>query len=315
MRIFTSKAIFLLTLSMALVLAVGCDYARKTISSLAPIRTISTIQFAPVINPTPITNLKTTVAKVQELEVVELTENNTVVLDQVFSNDSVSKVMLELQALSNKLKKNDIIYLVLNTPGGSVDAGNSLITFVKALPQNVKTISIFSASMGFQTAQNLGERLVLPNSTVMSHRAKFGVQGEAPGEMFSQLNYIMSIINGLDQVAAARMELSFDDYRKLVADEYWSYGANAVSEKSADRVILATCSKELYRTRKTNVETMFGSVEVEVSKCPLIPGMVSINAKSKMSNSELQYIKMMFENKKEFVNKFIVTNEYLKFQK
>ncbi len=333
------RTLIYFVLSVSVMLSVACTKAKTVATELSR----PYISFVPSQTEVPtkkndltnsaLTSPATPIATTQR-EIIELTSENFVVLDQVYSDASVSQVMLELNKLSNKLPKDATIYLVLNSPGGSVDSGMSLITFVKAIPQNVKTLSIFSASMGFQTVQNLGERLVLPNSTLMSHRAKFGVRGEAPGEMFSQLNYVMSIINGLDQTAAARMGMSFDEYRKLVADEYWTYGENAVGEKAADRVVLAKCSQTLFtETKSQNVETMFGDFEVQTSKCPLIPGALSVEQKlntysvthdgktiikttrQPASDSQVSYVRMMFENKTEFVSKYILTNEYQKFQK
>ncbi len=170
--------------------------------------------------------------------------------------------------------------------------------------------------MSFQTAQNLGERLVLPNSTVMSHRAKFGISGEAPGELFSRLRYIMTLLDGLDQVAASRMGMTFDDYRTLIADEYWSYGANAVIEHAADRVVLAKCSAAMMaEVTTTTVQTFFGNFEVAVSKCPLVPGILSVSSKNGVSLEETNYVKAMFLNKTAFLQDYILTNKWTKFQK
>jgi ATP-dependent protease ClpP protease subunit len=259
-----------------------------------------------------VSNLKT-----EKIEIIDLTEENSVTMDQVFTDESVNVVMRQLQKLSDNLPKEKVITLVLKSPGGSVDAGNELISFAKALPQKVRTLSIFSASMSFQTSQNLGERLVLPHSTVMSHRAKFGISGEAPGEMFSKLKYIMSSIDELEQIAAARMQMTFDDYRKLVADEYWVYGNNAVKDRAADRLVLARCSKEMTEGTKTlEIDTMFGVFKVEVSKCPLIPGIMSIKSPTdSVTQEQLNYVKKMITNKKQFVEDYVLTMKWEQFQK
>jgi ATP-dependent protease ClpP protease subunit len=306
----------LLVFVVAITLSLSITYCKARSSANAQ-KTVTTMlangqrtKIVPdIIEPTPQT-------KDVPVEVIQLSAKNTVVMDQVFTDESVGKVMREIKELSVNLKKSDVIYLVLNTPGGSIDSGNSLIAFIKGLPQETKTLSIFSASMGFQTAQNLGERLVLPNSTVMSHRAKFGVKGEGPGELFSELKFIMSMIDGLDHVAAARMKLSFDDYRALVADEYWAYGANAVQEYSADRMVLAQCASDLSGTKFITVETMIGPFTVELSKCPLIPGMISFKANNANATEEqIQYVKKMFLDKRAFLEDYVITNNWTKFQK
>jgi ATP-dependent Clp protease, protease subunit len=273
--------------------------------------------FPVVTNPTRINQANVSIT--QKLEIIDLNESNTIVMDQVFSDQSVAKVMIEIQSLSSRIDKNATIYLVLNTPGGSVDAGLRLISFIKALPQDVKTLSLFSASMGFQTIQGLSERLILDTGTVMSHRAKFGCQGEAEGEIESCMNWIMSMINDLDAKAASRMSMSVPAYKELIRDEYWAYGAQAVKDKAVDRMVLAKCGKGMSRTKIIQVETFFGTFDVEVSKCPLIPGFFSAkpsNKNAKQDNgSTLLYVSRMFGDKKTFVNEYITTNKWTQFQK
>lgn len=249
------------------------------------------------------------------MEVIDLNDRNTVVMDQAFSDSSVSVVMLKLQELSNKVPRGSTVYLVMNTPGGSVDAGLRLISYARALPLKVKTLTLFAASMGYQTVQQLDERLILDSGTLMSHRAKFGLSGEAPGEFFSRLKWIMSQLDNLDAIAAARMGMSFESYRKLIADEYWVYGENSVNDKAADRTVLAKCGTGLEGTTVTNVETIFGTFAVELSKCPLVPGFISVTAAGQAVNEEvLNYVKTMLSDKKEFVNQYILTNKYQQFQ-
>lgn len=203
------------------------------------------------------------------LEVIHLTEDNMVVMDQNFNDNSVGQVMRDLQAISSKMKKNGTIYLVMDSPGGDVDAGLSLITFAKALPHKIKTITINSLSMAFYTVQSLGERLVLPNSVMMAHRAAFGLPTGQPGRMLVKYNFIMSQLNSLDHLSASRMGLAFNKYLDLIRDEYWVYGANAVKDGAADRAILASCSDSL----TYGIKVIPGKLgDTRVSKCPLITG-------------------------------------------
>lgn len=302
--------------SLAAVIAMSITYGvvktplTKNQTSLVEYKYFNTDKTTPQYIAAPVNIQSTGVTK--QIEVIELTTENSVVMDQEFNDGSVADVMRAFQVIAEKAKGDKkVVYLVLNSPGGSVDSGMALITFIKGLSNlDVKTISIFSASMSFQTAQNLGERLVLPNATVMSHRAKFGLQGEAPGEMITKLNFIMSMLDGLDQQAADRMGLTFEAYRALIADEYWVYGPKAVSEKAADRMVLAKCGKDLVGNKFILVNTMFGDFNVEVSKCPLIPGFVSItSANGEMTTKEQKnHLNKMFLDKKSFVQDFILKN-------
>lgn len=252
----------------------------------------------------------------QSLEVIDLTEDNTVVMSEAFNDQSVSKVMLELQAVADK-SPGTTVYLVLNTPGGSVDAGLRLISFIKGLNLKVKTLTLFAASMGFMTAQNLDERLILDTGTLMSHRAKFGVAGEYDGEMVSRFKWLAASIERLEGISAARMRLSLPVYKELIRDEYWVDGQQAVTDKAADRAVYAKCGKGMKGTRTLEVSTMFGMFEVTVSKCPLIPGYIDAKAKggAQVTPEALKYVQTMFGSKRQFVNEYVVTNEWVKFQK
>lgn len=203
------------------------------------------------------------------MEVIHLTEDNMVVLDQDFNDRSIAQVMLDLQSISSKMKKSGTIYLVMNSPGGSVEAGLSLITFAKALPQKIKTLSIFAASMGFYTVQSLGERLVLPNATLMAHRATFQLPSGQPGRVIVKYKFVMTQLESLDRLSASRMGLPYKKYLELLQDEYWVYGANAVKDGAADRVVLASCSDALTH----GIKVIPGNLgDTRVSKCPLITG-------------------------------------------
>jgi ATP-dependent protease ClpP protease subunit len=68
----------------------------------------------------------------KELEVIELTSDNHINFNMPFTSDFVSKKQIELADKLSKLPNSKPFYIVLNTPGGSIDAGNDLISFIKA---------------------------------------------------------------------------------------------------------------------------------------------------------------------------------------
>lgn len=254
-------------------------------------------------------------AKTEQIGIIVLDESNSVAMDAVYDENSVQEVMRALQKISDKSVKGSTIYLVMNTPGGSVDSGIRLINFAKALPNKIKTLTIFAASMGFMTVQQLDERLILAGGTLMSHPASFSLQGETPYQVSSRLKYITSIISGLSQVSADRMKLSLSDYENLVHDEYWAYDDNAVRERAADRKVLAKCGSYAEKTKWKTIDTMIGSFQIELSSCPLIPGYISIRLPKDATEEVLTYVKLMFSERPKFTKEYIINNKYLDFQK
>lgn len=205
-----------------------------------------------------------------------LTPKNTVVINTDINNTSVAAAQMELAQLVIKRASsfsNYPIYLVLDSPGGSITDGEAFIQFAKHIP-NLHTISVFSASMASAIVQALpGNRYVTLNGTLMFHRARGGVQGQfETGELESRLTYYKQIVRGMEQRNANRMKVSLANYKALVLNEWWAYGKDALTQRMADDTADIVCSAELVTTKKVqsiNIMGMF-TVTVEYSGCPLI---------------------------------------------
>lgn len=250
-----------------------------------------------------------------------LTERNTIVLNWTVSEESIARLTQQLLEKSQDLRDDEPIYLVLDTPGGSINAGNSFITAAKAIKQEVKTINLFSASMGFQIAQNLGERLVVENGILMSHRAAGGFRGQFPGELDTQFNFWKGITKRLDVVASNRMDMSLEEYRSLIHDEYWVEGKQAVEDGAADRLVSVTCDKTLSGSADGSLETPFGTLRYKYSKCPIARGFYDVGFSLQtypVSMEAIQYRQMLFNlvnDKESFVENYIVNGAYQHFFK
>ena len=227
---------------------------------------------------------------------------------------SVAKAMKSLQAASRKNSKDTHLQLVLDTPGGDIVAGNELIDFAKALPQKVDTVILFAASMGFQIAQNLDTRYITRNGTLMSHRARVGgLGGQVKGELETRYRMIRRTVDQLDFVAATRMGMDTKAYETLVLNEYWVYGFDAVGDKAADEEVAVRCGESMDGSEAVNFETMFGTVKVTFSKCPLMKEPESIemgNVKESDRESVLEAIKMSLLHEKLFVDTYILTSKF-----
>ena len=236
----------------------------------------------------------------QSSDSILLTENNTVHFSGKVDEVSVAKAQRELGLLSVKLGKNDIIYLVIDSPGGSVVDGNQFIDFASALPQKIKPICVFCASMGYHMFQSFDERLVMPSSMLMSHRVSIGgLSGQVPGEANSRLKRIERISHEMDVKVAKRIGSTVEAYKALIYDELWLSGAEAVEVKHADRLAKFRCSKGLLTgTKKSSVNTLFGPVDVVMSKCPLISGILSFSFKRESFRSEAEVLTLVKKAKR-----------------
>jgi ATP-dependent protease ClpP protease subunit len=235
-----------------------------------------------------------------------INEKNSVLLNQKVSLDVMSKLQYDIFKKSLLLKPNEPIYLVLDTPGGSVFTGIDFINSLKAIPNPIHTITLFAASMGYQIVQSLGTRYITKSGILMSHRASGGSSRGYIEEVSNFLSFINIVIKDMELTAAKRVGLTYDEYRKLIYDEFWILGHHAVDINHADEVINLKCSKSLingYTEQK--IDTMFGSITVWFSKCPLIryPLKIFFNRKDNkdMKKKKVKEIKKYIKNKYKYL--------------
>lgn len=253
--------------------------------------------------------------------IIVLRKSNTLVLHSAVTGDSIAAIQMKAFAMSANLGSKGVIYLVLDTPGGEVDAGNDLIDSLKGLRTPVKTITLFAASMGFHIAQSLGERLITPSGTLMSHRVSVsGLAGQVPGSAISQLMLIFKQSIMMDTIISERMGMPIIDYQDLIRDEYWVTGKDAVDQKAADRVIHVRCGSDMLGASLETLKTQFGPASITYSDCPLVraPLKVELGGLSGTAPEKeklTEFLRELMYDKSSFVGDYITNNKYLNFLK
>ena len=213
---------------------------------------------------------------------IVLSPINHVLLRNEVSDDSVTKLQKEVFTLIQKRgHQTYTIYLVLDSPGGSIDAGLNLIESLKPV-NNIETITLFAASMASGIVEALpGKRHVLETGTYMFHRARGGVNGQfEDGELESRLNFYKKMVRKMEQDNADRMKMSLDRYKQLVINELWIFGKDSVAQGAADEVSTITCTNTLINTRTVETFNYYGlQFQVEFSACPLFKGGTAVDPK------------------------------------
>ena len=233
-----------------------------------------------------------------------LEKDNFIVLDSEFNQSSVGKVMQRVLEIKNSLnysfsdltKDNQPIYLILDSPGGSIQAGIQLIDYLTSLNIEIKTISTYAASMGFYTAQSLGERLITPSGTLMAHKARGGFQGEFDSGNSSQLDSIMKFwkrrIERLDSQIVLRTKgiHTRKSYSKLIENEYYCEGYDCKRQGFVDDVVNVVCGKSLSDTitenKRMKVYGFTFNLDIVRSTCPMI-GIISVDIKQGRNKYDL----------------------------
>ena len=204
---------------------------------------------------------------------ITLTKNNHIVFKGVVNAQSVTKASTDLLKLSFKTKPGDTLYIVLDSPGGSVYDGLNFVQLFATIPRNVECIAIRAHSMAHHFLQACpGKRYGVPNMVSMAHRASGSFQGTFnKGRVEQQLELWTDIVQSMEKVNAKRMGLTLEKYQSLAKEEYWCHGKSCVKKNFVDAIQTVGCSQKLVNEETSRtVNTLFGSYKVYETKCPFI---------------------------------------------
>jgi ATP-dependent protease ClpP protease subunit len=213
---------------------------------------------------------------------IVLTKDNTLVLDDSFSGKSVSQLIQQARKMDSDLQSGYPIYLFLNTPGGSIQAGLELIEALNGINRPVHTVTLFAASMGWQLAQHLGNRYILKYGVLMSHKASGSISGEFGGG-FSQIDSRYGLwlrrINIMDEHTVKRTngKKTLQQYRSEYDNELWINGQEAVDNGYADEVVTVKCGQGLDGTKNADANFMGFRLKLTLSACPIVTYPIDIS--------------------------------------
>jgi ATP-dependent protease ClpP protease subunit len=211
-------------------------------------------------------------------KLIYLNTYNTVNIRGAVNDDNVAKWSRELAKLKSGRGRHKPVYLVIDSPGGSITAGLNFINFVNQY-KNVHTITMDAASMGSGIVQGVrGNRYYLPNSIMMFHRAKASVSGQVEeGELEQRLKMIKKLVLYMENINASRMSMPLKSYKDKVLNEWWLFGDDIGKANAGDSMVFLKCSDKLTKQREeVSYRSIFGLVKFLYSKCPLIKSPVSL---------------------------------------
>ena len=201
-------------------------------------------------------------------ELIELKKDNFVSLRETINQDSSSRLLSKLNSIENK---HNVIYLYINSPGGSVIAGLEIINYIKSLQSQEKKIICIAhnaISMAFVIFQYCSERYILYSSTLMQHQMSLGVKGKLY-DINSRMSYLNSLETNINQHQATRLNLSLDNFTRLIQNDWWLYSEDILLNNAADKIVSLFCSFDNFE-ETTKTTTLFGDITVTYSACPMI---------------------------------------------
>jgi ATP-dependent Clp protease protease subunit len=138
---------------------------------------------------------------------------------------------------------NRDINLYINSPGGSVVDGLSVIDTMNFIKSDVSTTCMgMAASMGSVLLSNgtKGKRFVLPHSRVMIHSVASGFQGHT-ADVRIEMEQTERCQKDVYQILADNTGHTFEEMEKLCDRDNWFIGDEAVNNLHiADKVIVPT---------------------------------------------------------------------------
>lgn len=211
---------------------------------------------------------------------INLEPENSLVFRGPVTAQSMNDLGDRLLNMHNRLAKDKDIYLSVDSPGGSVDAG---ITFRDVMlsikPRKVHVISIYTASMAHHMLQHAtGKRYSIYSGKSMAHRARGNFRGYFNnGEVESQLKFWKETVQQMEVINARRMKISIKKYKSKVVNEWWCRGQSCQTQGFVDHMVRIVCSKELLESRIEQTTQAFGFLRFMdkptkkyYSKCPLL---------------------------------------------
>ena len=159
-----------------------------------------------------------------------LHSSQIVQLKGVISDEVVDAFLAEFQAIPNK--EDVVVYI--DSPGGSVIAGNKVITLLENYP--VTCIAEKAYSMGFAIFQSCKNRLVLEHSTLMQHQM-FALVGNELEKMNHYLEFLNDINDILTEKQSKRIGISTKAFKEKTYNDWWFTAKKAVKENVADAIV------------------------------------------------------------------------------
>lgn len=170
--------------------------------------------------------------KALKVETIKVSPSDVLLFNTPVVPESVD---VAIQFLANSTA--DKIYLVLDSPGGSVVDGARLIEYIRYSGKNIYTVcNNFCASMAFQIFQYGKERLLVDKAILMAHPASGGAQGIIEN-MIEMEKMFKLYVDRMDADTARRSGIDYGKFKFMVLNNIWVETPEAMALHLADKVV------------------------------------------------------------------------------
>lgn len=167
--------------------------------------------------------------------------DRTIFLGTAIDDHIANIIVAQLLFLESTDSKEDI-KMMINSGGGSIYAGNSIVDLMNYINPDVSTIVTgIAASMAFviSTSGTKGKRYALKHARLMQHQPMSGV---APGTQASDMEITLNQVNMLKrELYETISENTGQPYEKIEKDcdrDYWMTSKMALEYGAIDEILI-----------------------------------------------------------------------------
>jgi len=167
-----------------------------------------------------------------------LLKDRVVMLTTDVNEQSASLIVAQLLFLESEDANKEVLFYI-NSPGGSVTAGLSILDTMNFIKCDIRTVVMGqAASMGSLLASSgtKGKRMMLPNSRHLIHQPLGGAQGQA-SDMEIQVKEILRMKKQLTDIYVANTGKSYAELEKDMDRDNIMTAAESVAYGLADEII------------------------------------------------------------------------------
>ena len=243
MKVMVKKLLVAIVIGIGVSTAVGGMVAlnnlTKTLNETPVVKNTQDLDTSML--PDPAQEPEQTSMEVNEagIPTLNLSRGNFVVLyGPIYENgNQVAEAIKQATAHRGPLSGNDPLYLLIDSPGGSVITGGAIISAMEASPVPVHTICLqLCASMGAMIHQYGVKRYSVNRSLLMFHDAAGGFQGPFQ-QVMSRMNTINRYVNKMFANVAKRSGQPYKDFMLKIGPEIWIDGEDAVTQHYSDSLV------------------------------------------------------------------------------
>lgn len=157
-----------------------------------------------------------------------------ILLNTEVTYDSIRLAISRLEEA--RLQGQKRMFLVIDSPGGSVIDGAELITYITSSSMKIDTYCRgICASMAAQIHQVGHTRYISEKGILMFHPASGGAQGTLE-QMKSRIDMLKKYVDRMDMQIAKRSGIPYEKFKAMLVSELWLEGVDALNLNLADKI-------------------------------------------------------------------------------